>query len=152
MALLSYHSARRGFLGFLTYITGSDSVSRGGVIPAMTLVDSAGAEVPNGGSATPISVQQSQSATATATQVASNVAAVTLLAANTARKGATIFYDGGATLYLLEGAGTPSATNWTVKLGASSFLQYEAPPGFTGAIKGIWSSAVGSANVTERTA
>jgi len=42
---ISYHSARRGFLGFLTYITGSDGVARGGVIPAMTLTDSSGTEI-----------------------------------------------------------------------------------------------------------
>lgn len=44
MALLSWHSGRRGFVGFLAYITGTDGVSRGGVIPAMTLVNSAGIE------------------------------------------------------------------------------------------------------------
>jgi hypothetical protein len=56
MALLSYHSARRGFLGFLTYITGSDSISRGGVIPAFVQVDSAGAEAPAGTAGNPIFV------------------------------------------------------------------------------------------------
>src|SRR4051812_4626031 len=56
MALLSYHSARRGFLGFLAYITGSDSVSRGGVIPAYVRVDSTGAETPAGTVGSPIFV------------------------------------------------------------------------------------------------
>jgi hypothetical protein len=120
--------------------------------PVVALVDTAGNPAPSGSTTAPLSVSSPPSATGTATQVASNVAAVTLLAANTARRGATIFYDGAATLYLLEGAGTPSATNWTIKMGSGSFLQYEAPAGFTGIIKGIWSSAVGSANVTERTA
>jgi hypothetical protein len=105
-----------------------------------------------GGSGTITPVIPAPNATATETQVPSNTAAVTLLAANTARYGATVYYDGAAILYLLEGSGTPSATNWTYKLGAASFYSYEAPAGFTGAIKGIWSAAVGSANVTERTA
>lgn len=112
----------------------------------------AGVVSPAGTSTDPLYNSPTPAGTAATTQVASNVAAVTLLAANTARRGATIYYDGAATLYLLEGDGTPSATNWTIKMGAGSFLQYEAPAGFTGAIKGIWSSAVGSANITERTA
>lgn len=122
------------------------------LVPASALVDASGNAAPSGGTTSPLSVSPPPSATATATQVASSASAVTILAANTARRGATIFYDGAATLYLSEGAGTPSATNWTIKMGVGSFLQYEAPAGFTGAIKGIWSSAIGSANVTERTA
>lgn len=45
---ITWHSGRRGFLGFLTYITGSDSVSRGGVIPAFVPVGSDGLERPTG--------------------------------------------------------------------------------------------------------
>lgn len=56
MALLSYHSGRRGFLGFLTYITGSDSVSRGGVVPAFVSVDSTGVEIPSPGLQLPASL------------------------------------------------------------------------------------------------
>lgn len=99
-----------------------------------------------------LSVTPASSGTATATQVASSVTAVTLLAANTGRNGATIFYDGGAVLYLLEGSGTPTSSNYTGKLGAGLANYYECQPGFTGIIKGIWSVAVGSANITERTA
>lgn len=54
MTAISYHSGRRGFLGFLTYLTGSDNVSRGGVIPAFTQVDSTGAEAGAGTAGTPM--------------------------------------------------------------------------------------------------
>ncbi len=107
------------------------------VVPKVALVDGDG---------------NAASATATATQVAASTSAVTLLAANASRKGATVYYDGAAILYLLEGAGVPSATNFTYKLGSGLYTAYEAPAGFTGALKGIWSAATGSANVTERTA
>ncbi len=89
--------------------------------------------------------------TATPTQVAASASAVTLLAANSSRRNASVYYDGAAVLYLLEGSGTPTTTNYTTKLGAGYFTQYDTPPGFTGALKGIWSAATGSANVTERT-
>jgi hypothetical protein len=92
------------------------------------------------------------SSTATVTPKAASTSAITLLAANTARKGATVYYDGASVLYLLEGSGTPSSTNYTTKLGQGLYTQYEAPQGFTGALQGIWTSAVGTANVTERTA
>ncbi len=100
----------------------------------------------------PVASSSAGNATATPTQVAATTSATNLLAANSGRRGATIYYDGAAILYLLEGSGTPSATVYTTKLGAGYFTQYDAPAGFTGAIRGIWSAATGSANVTERTA
>jgi len=51
---LSYHTGRRGFLGFLkTGLTDGDGVARTGVIPAFTQVDSAGVEVSAGTTASP---------------------------------------------------------------------------------------------------
>lgn len=105
-----------------------------------------------GTAASPSITAPAPSATAAAASVASSVSTTTLLAANTARKGATIYYDGSAILYLLEGSGTPTSALFTYKLGNGFYTSYEAPAGFTGTIKGIWSSAVGSALVTERTA
>ena len=90
-------------------------------------------------------------ATATLSNVAASASNVTVLAANTARKRVVIHNDSTATLYLKFGA-TASATSFTYKLlgGAS----YESPsnPIYTGKIDGIWSSATGSARVTEFTA
>lgn len=91
MALLSYHISARGLLGFLAYITGSDGTSRGGVIPAYTLVDSTGAEVVALGTASNPSNTQTAALPAgtdrsgTATTTSSNLAA-----ANTARRGLNV--------------------------------------------------------------
>lgn len=46
---LSYHIGHRGFLGFLNYLAGSDGITRGGVIPAVSLVDSDGTPYSAGG-------------------------------------------------------------------------------------------------------
>lgn len=85
--------------------------------------------------------------TGTQSSVASSASDVTILAANTARYGATVFNDSTAILYLLVGAGTSSATVHTVQLQAGDY--YEVPYGYTGILKGIWASATGSARVTE---
>jgi hypothetical protein len=73
---------------------------------------------------------------------------VTLLAANTSRFGATVFNESTAVLYLKLGA-TASTTDYTVKMDAGDF--YETPYDYTGIICGIWSSANGSARITEIT-
>lgn len=88
--------------------------------------------------------------TGTSTQVASGTGAVTILAANTARYGASVANDDANALYLLLGAGTVSATVYTVKLYTDDF--YEVPYGFTGILTGIWAGdGSGSARVTEYT-
>jgi hypothetical protein len=81
---------------------------------------------------------------------AGSTTAAQLLPANPNRRGATIYYDAAAILYLLEGTGVPSSTNFTYKLGSGLFTAYEAPAGFTGAIQGVFSAGTGSAYVTER--
>lgn len=83
------------------------------------------------------------------TQVASSTTAQTLLAANRQRQGATVYNASTAILYLLLGSGTPSSTNYTVQMAASSY--YEAPFSFQGAIQGVWASANGYAYVGELT-
>ncbi|MFZ5667960.1 MAG: hypothetical protein ACOY4K_00550 [Pseudomonadota bacterium] len=87
--------------------------------------------------------------TATQSNVSGAASSTSLLAANTARKGATIWNDSSAILYVLLGTGTASATVCTVKLIADAY--YEVPAGYTGAIKGIWASATGAARITELT-
>ena len=87
--------------------------------------------------------------TGTASSVASSATDVTILAANTARYGASVFNDSSAILYLLVGAGTSSATNHTVQVAPGAY--YEVPYGYTGILKGLWASATGSARVTEWT-
>lgn len=103
------------------------------------------------GSSNGLPISPSPSTTGATTSVASSATPVTLLAANTARRGATIVNDSTAILYGLLGAGTVSATNYTFALDGKSTVPgyYEAPFGFTGIITGIWASATGSARVTE---
>lgn len=56
---MTYHTGPRGVLGFLKYITGSDNVSRGGVVPAVALVDSDGNPAGGGTQASPTVVTDS---------------------------------------------------------------------------------------------
>lgn len=89
--------------------------------------------------------------TATVTTVAASASSVTLLAANNARKGATITNDSSAVLYVKFGA-TASTSSYTVTLagsGAAPFSYYEVPFGYVGIIDGIWASATGNARITE---
>lgn len=75
----------------------------------------------------------------------------TLLAANTARLGASVFNDSTALLYLSLAA-TCTSTSHTVQVPAGGF--YELPEGgamYTGVITGVWASATGAARVTELT-
>lgn len=88
--------------------------------------------------------------TGTSTQVASAASATTILAANTARYGASVYNDDANILYLLLGAGTVSATVYTVQIPSGGY--YEVPFGFTGILTGLWAAdGSGSARVTEYT-
>jgi hypothetical protein len=91
-------------------------------------------------------------ATATTTSVTGSASAVTLLAANTNRTGASITNDSAAILYILLGTGTVSATNYTYAIDAKSTVPgvVEIPADWHGIITGIWASATGAARVTER--
>ena len=97
----------------------------------------------------------SPTATGTITSVNDTNADTTILAANAARKGATVFNDSTAILYLALASVTASATNYTVQIAPGGF--YELPVArdgsvYTGVIKGIWSAdASGAARVTELT-
>jgi hypothetical protein len=82
------------------------------------------------------------------TSVAASVTSVTLLASNTARKGATIFNDSTAKFYIKLGA-TASTSSFTILMLGSGY--YELPFGYTGIIDGIWASATGNARIAEIT-
>jgi hypothetical protein len=86
--------------------------------------------------------------TATQSQIAGIATTTTLIASNTARKGATIFNDSTSVLYVKLGA-TASTISFTVKLQAGDY--YEVPFGYTGIIDGIWTTATGAARMTEIT-
>lgn len=93
-------------------------------------------------------------ATGTITSVNDTNADTTILAANTNRKGATVYNDSTALLYLALASTTSSATNYTVQVPAGGFYELPMMEGgvYTGVIKGIWASdASGAARVTEFT-
>lgn len=89
-----------------------------------------------------------RSDTSTLTQVNSSATSVTILASNTARKGATI-YNNSTQICYVAFASSATALAFTVPMAASAF--FEVPSGYTGIITGIWVSANGTAVVTELT-
>jgi hypothetical protein len=86
--------------------------------------------------------------TATLSNVSGSASSVTVLAANSARKGAIVMNDSTAILYLKFGA-TASATSFTYKLNGGETLELPSSPVYAGIIDGIWASATGAARVTE---
>lgn len=99
-----------------------------------------------------LKVDGARPATSAQSTVANSASSVTVLAANAARKGATIFNDDtastGATLKIKLGA-TASASSFTYAIAPQGY--YEVPFGYTGIIDGIASAATGNARVTELT-
>lgn len=92
-------------------------------------------------------------ATGTQSNVSGSSSDVTILASNANRKGASVFNDSAAILYLLVASGTSSSTVHTVQLLPSDYYELPTFKGgvYTGVIKGIWASATGAARVTEYT-
>jgi len=96
-------------------------------------------------------VNLATTATATLSNVSSSASSVTVLASNASRRGAMIFNDSTAVLYLKFGA-TASTTSYTVQIPSNAY--YELPANsflYNGILDGIWSAANGSARVTEVT-
>lgn len=94
----------------------------------------------------------STAAVGTPTNVASSAASVTILAANPNRKGAVIYNDSTAVLYLLlSAAGPASITNYSVQVPAQAYFELPPPSIYIGQILGIWAAAAGFARVTELT-
>lgn len=90
----------------------------------------------------------------TMSSVAASASAVTVLAANASRLGATVVNDSAAILYLGLSATTPTNALYTVAIQPTGTVgsYYEVPFRYTGIIRGIWASATGNARVTELTA
>lgn len=107
---------------------------------SVAIVDSSGAIV------NPLTTS---TATATLSNVAGSASSVTLLASNTSRKGAIIFNDSSAILYVKFGA-TASTSSFTYRVNPYNTLELK-PVVYTGVIDGIFASATGNARVTELT-
>lgn len=91
-------------------------------------------------------------ATPSVVSVTSATGATTLKAANANRVGLIVANDSTAILYVLFGAGTPSATNYSFMIPAKGTTPVDRPiTGYTGLVQGAWASANGFAMVTEIT-
>jgi len=98
----------------------------------------------------PLSTSNVNADTATVVSVVSAVANTLLKAANTSRKGLIITNDSTSILYVLLGAGTASATNYTFAIAAKGTVAADRTiTGFTGIVQGFWPAANGNALVTE---
>jgi hypothetical protein len=125
--------------------------------------DAAGSLSSNTGDYTPLQLDdqgqlrvapgQLIAASAAVTRVAASATSAQVLAANTQRTGAKFMNDSAAICYLLEGTGTASPTNFSVKLAPNDTNgiggYYETPFGFSGAVQAVWSAAAGGLAVTE---
>lgn len=98
-----------------------------------------------------LSIAPTTSATGTQTSVNDTGSSTTLLAANSSRKGFTIFNDSTEILYLKFGA-TASTTSYAVKMQPGDYYEALAGTLYTGIIDGIWANnASGAARITEFT-
>lgn len=93
-------------------------------------------------------VSDPASGTSTPTTVASSATNVIILAANSNRKGATIWNESTSNLFI-EFGGVATTSAFTGKLNAGGY--YEVPFHYTGVISGIWTAVNGSALVRELT-
>jgi len=83
------------------------------------------------------------------TSVAAVLASTTLLVANPARLGGTVYNDAtNSTLFLKFGV-TASSSDFTVKIFPNGY--YEFPADYLGRVDGIWDIAAGAARITELT-
>lgn len=126
-------------------------LATGGYAAPVVLVDpvTGNAVTPGGGAGGNPSADGAVN-TGASSAVASQATAITILAANTARYGATVYNDDANALYLLLGAGTVTTSVYTVLIPSGGY--YEVPYGFTGILTGLWAAdGAGSARVTEFT-
>lgn len=99
--------------------------------------------------AVPTTSTETRPGTATQTGPATSTVSATILAANTSRRGATIYNDSAADLYVNFGAAATS-TVFVNKIVAAGIWAIPFPA-YTGAIHGILSAGTGNARVCELT-
>lgn len=95
-----------------------------------------------------VSIPSSATSTGAPTSVASAATNSVLLAANSNRKGSTIYNNSTSRLYVALGS-VASLAAFTALLEAGGY--YETPFLFAGVINGIWAFANGNALITELT-
>ncbi|MBD2416067.1 hypothetical protein H6G80_03140 [Nostoc sp. FACHB-87] len=95
-----------------------------------------------------VTVTIPSSSSAVPTTVNASASSQSLLAANSNRRGATIWNNSTANLYIELGS-TASLTAFTAKLLPGGY--YETPFNYIGAISGIWDAVNGNAQIRELT-
>ncbi|MCC5641346.1 hypothetical protein LC593_37250 [Nostoc sp. CHAB 5844] len=95
-----------------------------------------------------VTVTTSTSSTSTSSTVNAATASGTLIAANSNRKGVTIWNHSTANLYI-DFDSAASTSDYAVKVSAGGY--FEMPFSYTGVISGIWDAANGNALVRELT-
>lgn len=85
----------------------------------------------------------------TLTTVVAGTASGTILASNANRRGATIYNDSTANMYLLLGTAAASVSSMSLLMAGASY--YEVPFNYAGQIMGAWTAANGTARITELT-
>lgn len=96
----------------------------------------------------PLPVAQQTAASSAITSVVGSITSVTVLAANTSRKGAYFFNESTSILYLAF-ASTASTTAYTVQVASNGYFEMPYKPLYTGLITGIWATASGNVRITE---
>ena len=81
--------------------------------------------------------------------VLSSITSVSVMNANTARLGGTVYNSAGTTLYLRLGVGATTSV-FTVQMNQNAY--FELPAVYTGVVSGITASNAGIINVTELSA
>lgn len=87
-------------------------------------------------------------ASATLTSVSGSASSVTCVASNASRRGAFIYNDSTALLYVAFAA-TSSTSAFTVRVASQGYYEMPSYSVYTGIITCIWASATGAARVTE---
>lgn len=113
-------------------------------IPAVAIIDEFGNQVSSFSSSTSSILKR----TPTTTSVASSVTSVLLLAANANRNGISINNQSTSTLYL-SFTNPATIANSFLAMDPGSFLLLDQQLMISNAIYGIWSSANGTAQITE---
>ena len=100
-----------------------------------------------------LSVAPAFAATSTLTNVASSTTSVTLLTANNSRKTVIILNDSTSDLYIVWGSSAASVTNYSIflagKVGNTPAFTTFSGEDYSGEVRGIWTTANGSARITE---
>jgi hypothetical protein len=97
-----------------------------------------------------IRVESNRTTAAVLSVVASTTTSTTLLAANANRRGALIYNNSTAMLYLVYGAATATSTAFSVRVPANALYVIDTPL-WTGQINGVWAAANGNAQCTDMT-